>query len=167
MIAAVAALALLVSPAHARQQTAKATLSAPVPCASALCAFFFWPEDQADQIAADPEGYAGADPLSHVEDPKAPCRHRGMPETYDEVELKAPSWARLVIIKVVPAPDDDWDAFLCKHTASGDTYVGHSFNPPGESENISAKVQGNKRYVLIGYNYLALADGKATITWHD
>jgi hypothetical protein len=140
------------------------TFNASVPCAVALCSYWFNEEDPT-ATAACPAG-TEADACERLS--SYACTHPRVEGTYDDKILKAPKGAKL--LQLAYTPDVDWDLYICKKPATGNngTWLASEQVDAltdcqvGCAATLTAKVKAGQRYVVRGYNFSDPSALKAT-----
>ncbi|HEX9775456.1 MAG TPA: hypothetical protein VGB83_07740 [Actinomycetota bacterium] len=165
LVAAVAvALPVTASNAAVRGK-GKLTFSAPVSCAP--CPYNLSPEGVAEDAQRDGAGYDPNTALDQDHSDQWACSHPPPTPSYDDIALKAPAKAKLLVVNVTPGETDDWDIALCQKSAGGyRTLASDASGALGEPESMSASVKAGKTYVVRAFNFAAVEDLKGTYVFY-
>jgi len=94
------------------------------------------------------------------------CDYPGPDVSWDQVKVKAPRGATLLVFEIFP--ETDWDSFICnakgKFIASGANTVGDC--DLGCSEKVAIKVKPGRRYILRAFNWSDFANLRGRYTFH-
>jgi hypothetical protein len=181
LIALVAALVAPMTPGHTKVLKKKnVTFSAPVPCTVA-CPYWMSADGFAaemnkfantaqnfDPTTDDPEAFAdrGLDAVLSVQGKTEwACPYPGPDVTWDQVRVKAPKGANLLVFEIWP--ETDWDSFVCttknKFLGSGANIVGDC--DLGCYERVAIKVKAGRSYLLRAFNWSDAADLRGRYTF--